>query len=373
MASIRKREWVTPKGEQKSAWVVDYIDQGGKRRLKTFARRKDADDWRTKSQHEISHGVHTPESASVTLKEAGERWIRSAETVGELERSTIRQRRQHLDLHIKPYFGNKRLSKITTPMVNQYVEWLMENGRSRAMAVKVLTSLKAVLSYSQGQGLVASNAAREVKFEIKRRHKKRVQIPSKNNIKNLVDKAQGRWRPIILTAVFTGLRASEIRGLTWQDVDFDAGTIEVRQRADRWNQIGSPKSEAAVRKIPVAPIVLNTLREWKLICPHGELGLVFPNGKGNVETQSNIWRRGFVPLMGECELVEENGAPQFSFHTLRHVAASLFIEQGWSPKRVQTVMGHATMAMTYDTYGHLFPNDADDAKSVREIQERLLG
>ena len=97
------------------------------------------------------------------------------------------------------------------------------------------------------------------------------------------------------------------------------------------------------------------------------------NGRGNVEYQSHIYRRGFVPLMAECGLVDERGVPLFTFHTLRHIAASLIIEQGWQPKRVQAVMGHASMAMTFDRYGHLFPTPEDDKRSMREIQARLLG
>jgi integrase len=99
--------------------------------------------------------------------------------------------------------------------------------------------------------------------------------------------AQGRWRPLIITAVFTGLRASELRGLTWDDVDLDKAALTVRQRADRWNTIGSPKSASGQREVPLAPMVVNTLKEWQLACPkgpEGRLWLVFPNGKGAVDS-----------------------------------------------------------------------------------------
>lgn len=74
---------------------------------------------------------------------------------------------------------------------------------------------------------------------------------------------QGRWRPLIVTAIFTGLRASELRGLRWSDVDLQERVVHVRQRADRYNSTGSPKSEAGHRAVAMPPIVLNTLREWK--------------------------------------------------------------------------------------------------------------
>ena len=83
-----------------------------------------------------------------------------------------------------------------------------------------------------------------------------------------------------MTAVFTGLRASELRGLTWSAVDLDRRTLTVRQRADRWCVMGSPKSAAARREVPLAPIVLNALKEWRLACPPSELDLVFPTSTG---------------------------------------------------------------------------------------------
>ena len=97
---------------------------------------------------------------------------------------------------------------------------------------------------------------------------------------------------MLLTAIFTGLRISELRGLRWDDVDLKRAELHVRQRADRYNSIGPPKSEAGERIIPLPPMLVNALREWKLACPKGELGLVFPNGDGNVESYVNIVHRG---------------------------------------------------------------------------------
>ena len=112
---------------------------------------------------------------------------------------------------------------------------------------------------------------------------------------------RARWarhRPLIVTAVFTGMRASELRGLPWWAVDFDKRTITVRQRADEWGTIGMPKSAAGQREIPMSPTVLNTLREWKLACPKGELDLVFPNTLGKVQPLTNI-ATGLAPAAEE--------------------------------------------------------------------------
>ena len=99
-------------------------------------------------------------------------------------------------------------------------------------------------------------------------------------IKAIVDRLQGRWRPAILTAIFTGLRSSELRGLRWADIDFKSNELHVRQRVDQYRKFGAPKSESGERTIPLPPLVANTLKEWKLACPNGEPGWCFRRAKG---------------------------------------------------------------------------------------------
>ena len=152
-----------------------------------------------------------------------------------------------------------------------------------------------MLSDAQERGLVSRNVVRDLRktrrgaaerqAERRQRGKLKigVDIPTREEIKAIVGAAEGRWRPLLLTAIFTGLRASELRGLRWEDVDLDKRELHVRQRADRYSAIGKPKSKSGERTVPLTPIVLNTLREWKLECPKGKLGLVFPTGSGNVE------------------------------------------------------------------------------------------
>jgi integrase len=180
----------------------------------------------------------------------------------------------------------------------------------------------------------------------------------------------GRLRPLLVTAVFTGLRASELRGLTWAAVDFEKQVLHVRQRADLWGTIGDPKSAAGDRVIPMAPPVVNTLREWRLACPKGKLRLVFPNGRGNVESHANIATRGFAPLQRACF-----GEVKYGLHSLRHFFASWAIEQGFTPKRLQALLGHSSIQMTFDCYGHLFPSLEDDhAKFAADaLQIRAAG
>jgi integrase len=378
--SIRKRAWKT--GDQiKTAWVADYFDQAGKRHIKTFSTKKAADAWLLGARHEVSQGVHAPASTSITVAEAGDLWLAQSETDG-LERSTLTQYRQHLELHIKPFLGGTKISQLTPAAIQEFRNRLAAEHRSRAMLKRATTSLSSILGYAMANGQAARNVVREQRHSrrhhrIEKRHDKRLEvgidIPTKDEIRALLAAAQGRRRPLLVTAVFTGLRASELRGLRWSDVDLDRAELTVRQRADKWGVIGSPKSDAGKRAVPLAPVVVNVLREWRLACPKGERDLVFPNTKGNPETLVSIHYRALAPLQVAAGISDNPSRPKYAMHSLRHAAASLFIEQGFTPKRIQALLGHSTIAMTFDTYGHLFPAPEDDQAAMRQMQARLIG
>jgi integrase len=380
MAKVRKRTWKT--GEVvKTAWVADYLDQAGKRRLKTFATRKAADAWLVTARHEISQGIHTPASASITIGEASDLWFAQAEGDG-LERGTLNQYRSHLELHIKPLIGAVRLAEFSPAMVQAFRNDLVAGGRSRAMVRKVLVSLGTLLANAMTAGKVGRNVVRDQSRETRRqnrldkRHTKRlevgVDVPTKDEIRAILAHAQGRWRPLVVTVIFTGLRASELRGLRWSDIDLDRAELTVRQRADHWGTLGSPKSDAGKRTVPLAPIVVNALREWRLACPTNAADLVFPSSKGRPQTLGTILCYGLGPLQHAAGITDTN-KPKYGMHAFRHAAASLFIEQGFSPKRIQALLGHSSIQMTFDTYGHLFPAPEDDQAAMRQLQARLIG
>ena len=164
-------------------------------------------------------------------------------------------------------------------------------------------------------------------------------------------------RALLLTAALTGLRASELRGLRWTDVDLKAGEIHVRQRADRYCVIGAPKSASSRRAIPLAPELLTALKTWKLACPIGEVGLVFPTAKGRVEHHVNMLR-SLAPAMVAAGVVDKHGKPKYALHAFRHFFASWCIdpkERGGRElpaKVVQQLLGHSSVVMTLDRYGH---------------------
>jgi integrase len=291
--SVRKRTWKNARGEPQEAWVVDYVDQHSKRHIKTFQKKKAAEAYHATVTVEVREGRHTADSSSITVAEAGEHWIKNAEA-NNLERTTIDEYRRHLRLHIVPYLGKVKLSKLTAPMVSEFRTKLSEGApapgqetgtaRSPAMVKKIVTSVSSILADALTDGYVAQNVARiltnrrkkKTKAEQRRKLKVGVDIPTPAEMKAILGAAQGRWRPLLMTATMTGLRASELRGIKWDDIDFAKAELHVRQRADRYKKIDVPKSEAGERTIPLPPTVVAVLREWKLACPKGALGLVFP-------------------------------------------------------------------------------------------------
>jgi integrase len=137
-------------------------------------------------------------------------------------------------------------------------------------------------------------------------------------------------------------------------------------------EIGPPKSRAGKRDIPLAPIVINTLMQWRLICPKSNLDLVFPNTVGHIDSVQGIHARFWVPLQIKCGLMTDTGEPRYNFHMLRHAAASLFIKYlGWTPKRLQVVMGHSSIQQTFDRYGHLFESAEFDRADMEKIERAV--
>ena len=186
------------------------------------------------------------------------------------------------------------------------------------MVRKARRSLGAMLADAQERGLVAQNVVyslrknrRTARTDGNGKLKIGTDIPALDEVRAIVAELPripdaGRWRPLLLIAIFTGLRASELRGLRWPDVDFKRGELHVRQRADRY-RIGRPKSAAGERTVPLPPMVITALKEHRLTGP-GERDLVFLNGCAASST-ANIVERGFTPAQVAAGIVNTAAEP----------------------------------------------------------------
>jgi integrase len=388
--SVRKRRWTTRTGEEQERWVVDYVNQDGHRHLRTFKKKKDADTYHATVRVDVAQGVHTAMSRSITVAQAAADWLAHVKAEGR-ERTTLDQYRQHVDIHILPKLGKVKLAALTTPRINAFSDELLASisvrtGKkmTRVMARMVLASLKQLLRDAKRRGNVAQNVAADVTVKLDSRSRRKlkvgVDIPTAEEITRIVNASHGRTRVVLVVAAFTGLRASELRGLDWKAVELDGPEprVHVRQRADRYGVIGNPKSETSAREVPIGPYVANALKHWRAL--EQRYPLVFANRVGHIEHHQNLVQRMWHPAQIAAGVtVERDGklAPKYTgLHCLRHFYASWLINRRQDGglelplKEVQARLGHATLAMTADRYGHLFPR-TDHSAEIAAAEQAL--
>jgi integrase len=396
MATVRKRRWVSG-GKEKFAWIVDYTDQNGKRRIKTFKLKKDSDDWRASTQIEVKEGRHTADQSSVTVAEAAELWIKRSKLNG-LRHSTIYMRTGELQLHIlSSPIAQMKLSRLTGPMIETFYEDLLEK-KSKKAARRAMACFKGLMSFAHQRGLVAQNVAARVRLRPRETEKLEIgiNVPSKEDI-NLILTHAGRWRTFLVLAAFTGLRSGELRALTWQDCDFKRQVVTVRWNFDRMHNKTPPKTAAGAREIPMTPMVFNTLQEWRARDPvrlvrgkggcikpfagggrwipvhlRPQTNLVFPSEANGGDITLSTISKPFAEIQKAVGLFRPNGQHKYTLHSLRHFFASWIIEQGFSPKRCQALLGHTSVQMTFDRYGHLFPSLEDDHKKFAAAEAAMF-
>ena len=390
MATVKKRRWMTKSGESREAWRLSYTDRDGARHHKQFALKGQADAERVKVEAELASGLHTPDANSVTVAEAAKIWLVSREGEG-CDRSTLKTYGEIVNRHIVPHLGKEKLSRLSAPRVVEFRDELLLN-RSHSIASKSVRHLSMILIEAMQRGMVAQNVARSVKVKKPREEKgrlaKRAEVPPADDLKLMLEAADllaasDPRLPVLLRLVMlTGLRASEVRGLAWSNIDFNAPSVSVAQRADRWNQLGVPKSGAGLRTIPIGPSLTTSLKAWKLRCKPSDLDLVFPNLRGGI-----IDQKGFIGLLVRVQekagIAVDTGrrdrkdrivwGPRHDWHHLRHVAASNWLKDSIDLKRLQTWIGHENVQLTIDVYGHLMVDEKKDAALAAKSEAALLG
>jgi integrase len=384
MASVRKRTWRTATGETKTAWQVDFIDGKGDRQRRHFHQKKLADAFRTDVQAQVRGGTHRPDAERVTVRSLCQDFIEHCEgrhrRDERMSRKMLAVYRGHIDGKILSSgfgIGPVRLSKLTARAVGAFRDRMREAGVSVPTARKILATLHSALEYAISQDWVATNAAHGVRVIGPRDEvSKKIVPPSKEAMRSLLAAARaederrsaqfaekqdgrrpglGKEAPLSLALTFaasTGARAGEQWAVRWGDIDFDAGELHITRRVDVYREEGAPKTAAGVRTVPLSAQLVAMLREWKLRSTFSRPDdLVFPNSEGRHTSHDNFTKRRFVPLFDRI------GAPALNWHALRHFAVSCWIEAGLTPKTVQTFAGHASLQITMDRYGHLFPSE----------------
>jgi len=398
MAKVAKRTWKTPSGEKRTAFVLTYMDANGRRHRKQFAKKADADAERVRIEGQLACGVHVPDKYSIDVSTAAKAFLADFQALvsaGKRERSTLDAYSRQVALHLDKYEISKiKLSRLSGPDCTRYARAL-EAEVSDAMAIRVYAMFRQIIKFAQGMGWIAANPSDAVTIRTRgeaRTEDEEVYIPPKDQLRSLYEAARvfdddGLAEAMVSVLMFAGLRASELRGLPRRNLYLTENQIKVTQRADDYGRIGPVKTKNALRTVTVPPAVTQALKRWLKSAPASPLGLVFPTKggargqPGGVWNYHNIYNRLWVPLMTAAGLVEwvddSKGnlkpRPYFALHTLRHVAVSLWIEQGATPKQVTKWAGHASYQFTQDVYGHLWSDAASDQAIARAAQASIIG
>jgi integrase len=386
MASVRKRVWKTTSGEAKTAWVVDYADSRGDRQRKHFLHKKAADAFRVHIEGQMRAGTYRPDADKVTVKEVCESFLEHCEGRNErderMTRKTLTVYKGHVNkhiLHADHGLGSRKLSQLTARSVGDFRDRLRSIGVTVPTTRKILATLHSALAYAISQDWVASNAAHGTRVIGPRDEgSKKIVPPSKKDVRTILDAAEEDLRLMLLFAASTGARAGEQWAARWRDIDLDNDELHIGRRVDAYGEEGAPKSAAGVRTVPISDQLTVMLKTWKLKskCKKPD-DLIFPNGKGNHIGHDNLIKRQFLPLFERLEAAHKDDPaipappPRFNWHGLRHFAVSCWIEAGLTPKTVQTFAGHASLQVTMDRYGHLFPSE-DHKIAMDQIAKGLF-
>jgi integrase len=374
MASVRKRSWTTRRGEAKAAWVVDYTDSRGERQRKHFSQKKSADAFRIDVEGQMRAGTYRPDADKVTVKEVCESFLECCAGRSKRDERMTRKMLTVYKGHIKNHIlapdhgiGSRKLSQLTARSVGDFRDRLRDAGVTVPTTRKILATLHSALAYAITQDWVATNAAHGTKVIGPRSEgSQKIVPPSKESMRMVIDAADEDLRLMLIFAASTAARAGEQWAARWQNLNFETSELHICRRVDAYGQEGDPKSAAGVRTVPLSTQLVSALKAWKLKSKFSKPeDLIFPNQRGGHIGHDNLVKRRFLPLFNTLAV------KRFNWHGLRHFAISTWIEAGLAPKTVQTFAGHASLQITMDRYGHLFPSD-DHRKAMDEIA-KLFG
>lgn len=385
MADIRKRE-----GKKGATYQVRYPDTTKKTGY-AFATFKTMKEARAFSENSTAWNSNSSND-SMTVADAVDMWLDICEKVGRDGRETVEpqtlveyKRRASI---IKEYHWPVQLAQIDPKDVVQFRTWLLEK-KSRDLAKRTLSSLHSVFIEMKLQGYISHDPASGVTVRSSGRHEKQeVEIPTDDELRRILasiddlahknkqlEKTWRRYKPMIYLAAFSGMRPSEYRGLAWENVS--ERSVVVSQRADKTGLIGSVKSRAAKRTIYLPKFVTDMLEQWRPHCPKSERNLVFPTAQGKPIALAKIRAHCWIPLLTEAGVVnmgKKSFEPIYTMYCLRHYYASKLIESGKDAKFIQTMMGHSSIEITYNVYGHLIEGkEKEHQDNAEQIASFILG
>jgi integrase len=329
---------------------------------RTFTTLADAQAWRQEAHVSLRRGdLRAP--TTHTLREAAREWLDAAEAgvirtrSGDAYKpSALRTYRLALRAHILPRLGHLRLSAVTRNHVQALGDDLVARGAAPSTVRNAILPLRAIYRRAHHLDHVAQNPTHKLLLPAVRGKRDRIARPDEADrlITTLPQEDQALWA----TALYAGLRRGELQGLQWQDIDLDQSLIHVRRSWDRVKGPIAPKSIAGHRRVPLTRTLRNYLITHQLQNPNtrpDQPVFATPTGQPfqpltTIRRAHTHWRAaGLNPILP---------------HQCRHTYAAYMIAAGINPKALQTYMGHSSITITLDRYGHLLPGNETHAANL---------
>ena len=287
---------------------------------------------------------------------------------------------------ITNYSWPKPINKLSAPDIVDFRSWMLNEGHSRDLCGKVLTTLNSIFKEMTLRGRVASNVAMGINIKNKSRYKEDIVIPTKEEVAKLlwaadelsqsnhkhIAKAWQRYRPILYLAVDSGMRPQEYLAVSMSDLTEEGVFIKRAIEGDN-RTISVTKTRAGKRFIELSPQTIAMVREYGRA--HGvenDWDLVFPSMNGKWINRQKWQRCGFNTACRKAGLIlpETNSSglskPKYRPYHLRHFYASMLFAKKENLKKIQTLMGHTKIETTLNFYGHLL-EDEEMAPNKRGI------
>jgi integrase len=296
------------------------------------------------------------------VRDAADAWLAGARSGAILNRSgdrykpsVIRGYEQALRLRVLPAIGAKRLSQVTTSDLQLLVDRWRSDGLDPSTLRNTLLPLRAIYRRAVNRDGLSVNPTRGIDLPAVRG--RRDQIVSPEQAAQMIATLPIGDRALWATALYAGLRAGELAALRWGDIDLRAGVIRVERSWDTHEGPIEPKSQAGKCAVPIAPQLRALLATHQLASQTTPDGLAFgrtptlPFGHGTIlRRAARVWKAANLPTLG--------------LHDARHTYASMMIAAGVNAKALSTFMGHSSVTITFDRYGHLMPGSEAEAATL---------
>jgi len=337
-----------------------WIDAGGRERSRTFDLKKDADRFVLEQKRRASLGA-LYQAPTEALGEFASGWLdRYALRVRPSTLHRARDLMQHVDA-----FAAVPLDEIRPAAVEDHIAALAK--RAPRQAELTLRVLKQVLANAKERGHLVDEAVFRVKAP--RRESREMRFLDWDEVEELAANTVAPYGNMVMLAALTGLRQGELFALRDRNVDLEAKTVLV-ENGTYAGEFVPVKTRASRRRVDLSSTAVRVLRRQLLARTPNDLHLVFPSPDGHILNDDNFRHRVFAPAVRRTKLTG------FRFHDLRHTYAALMVAAGAHPKYLQAQMGHSSIRVTLDLYGHLFPDanrgvlDALDALTAPSTPHR---